>query len=266
MRNLILLGCLLFFFGCNQRIKSKLLQQQTVQLVKPRLTVSNLIIDSSVVVAAELKMKDVKIYLTSDGSEPNENSKLYKQQLEITVPGIYKFKAFHPEWKVSETEIVEFIKKGKSVDTIIWETKPHEKYQGQGLNTLVNNSKAMVNFMDPEWMGFDATAKAKIVFEDMTDIKSFDIGYLNDPASWIFPPEKISVLVSYDGALFVEKEKRNIASLKQTIDQRMETISIPINEKIRAIKVEVKNIEIIPSWHEGAGSSAWLFMDEWVFN
>ena len=253
-------------FGCKQEKTSTLLQHQDIQLVTPRVTVSNLIIDSLVIAKAALKMKDVKIYFTADGSEPNKNSKLYEQPLEITSPSIYTFKAFHPEWKASETETVEFVRKGKPIETIIWETNYHKKYKGQGINTLVNNRKAMVNFMNPEWLGFDTIARATARFKDVTHIKSLDIGYLNNPAAWIFPPEQINVFISYDGKKFIEKEKLDIPSLKQTIDQRMETISIPINEKVKAIKVEVKNVEVIPSWHQGAGNSGWVFMDEWIFN
>ena len=176
-------------------------------MAKPRITVSNLIIDSSVTVKAELKMKGVKIYFTTDDSEPNETSKLYEQFLEIKTPGIYKFKAFHSAWKTSETEAVEFIKKGKPVDTIIWETEPNQKYRGQGLNTLVNNTKARINYMDSQWVGFDTIARATTMFKDITEIKSIDIGYLNNPAAWIFPPEKISVFISYDGINFHRKRK-----------------------------------------------------------
>ena len=266
MRKWILLGCLLPVFGCKPEKTNNLLQHQDIQLVKPRITVSNLIIDSLVILKAALKMKGVKIYFTADGSEPSENSTLYKQPLEIVSPKIYTFKAFHPEWKASETATVEFVKKGKSIDSFIWETNYHKKYKGQGINTLVNNRKAMVNFMDSEWLGFDTIARATARFKDVNYIKSIDIGYLNNPAAWIFPPEQINVFVSYDGKNFVEKERINIPPLKETVDQKMETISIRIDEKVKAIKVEVKNIEEIPSWHQGAGRTAWIFMDEWIFN
>ena len=253
-------------FGCKQEKTSTLLQHQDIQLVKPIITVSNLIIDSLVIAKAELKMKGVKIYFTTDGSEPNEHSKLYEQPLEIASPNTYTFKAFHPEWKASETATVEFVRKGKPIDTIIWETNYHKKYKGQGINTLVNNRKAMVNFMNPEWLGFDTIAKATARFKDITHIKSLDIGYLNNTAAWIFPPEQINVFVSSDGKNFIKKEELHISPLKEIIDQKMETISIPINEKVKAIKVEVKNVEEIPAWHPGAGRTAWIFMDEWIFN
>lgn len=265
MRKWILLGCILLIF-CKQEKTNTLLQHQEIELVTPRITVSNLIIDSLVTLKAALKMKGVKIYFTNDQSEPNENSRLYQQPLEITSPSIYKFKAFHPEWKASETATVIFVKKGKSIDSFIWETNYHQKYKGQGINTLINNRKAMVNFMNPEWLGFDTIARAVAKFKEITHIKSLDIGYLNNPAAWIFPPEQINVFVSYDGKNFVEKETIHIPPLQETVDQRMETSSIIINEKVKAIKVEVKNVEEIPSWHQGAGNTGWVFMDEWIFN
>ncbi|MGB0881048.1 MAG: chitobiase/beta-hexosaminidase C-terminal domain-containing protein [Polaribacter sp.] len=267
MKKLIFFGCLLLVFAaCKQEKTNTLLQDKDIQLVSPRVTVSNLIIDSLVTLKAELKMNGIKIYYTDDGSEPTKNSKLYEQPLEIVSPGVYKLKAFHPAWKMSETETVEFVKKGKPIDTIIWETNYHQKYKGKGANTLINNRKAMVGFMDSEWLGFDTIARATAMFKDITDVKSLHIGYLNNPAAWIFPPEQINVFVSYDGKSFVEKEKLKLPPLQQAINQKMETISISINKKVKAIKIEVKNVEEIPSWHQGVGNPAWVFMDEWIFN
>ena len=266
MNKWIFIVSLFLMVGCKQEQTNDLLQSHDVRLVKPRVTATNQIIDSSVIVSAELRMEAVKMYMTSDGSEPSENSKLYVQPLQITEPGIYKFKAFHSEWQESETEIITLIKKGKSVDSIIWLSEANSKYSGRGIKTLVNNTKARVNYMDPEWVGFDTIAKAITVFKEKTFIKTLDIGYLNNTGAWIFPPEQIQVFVSYDGVGFVAKEKLNLNPLAQGTDQRVETIQLLINEAVKAIRIEVKNVAEIPEWHEGNAKTAWLFMDEWIFN
>jgi len=266
MNKLIFIGSLLLMLGCKQEHHSAMLQSQDVRLVKPRVTTTNQIIDTSVILSAELRMDGVKIYLTSDGTEPTDKSNEYAQPLKITEPGVYKFKAFHSEWKESETETITLIRKGKSVDAIIWVSKTNSKYNGRGVNTLINNAKARVNYMDPEWMGFDSIVSAITVFKEKTHVKTLDIGYLNNPTAWIFPPEQIQIFVSYDGLGFVAKEKLNLIPLSHMTDQRTEAIQIPINEDVKAIKVEVKNVKEIPSWHEGSGNVAWLFMDEWIFN
>jgi len=266
MNKWILIISLIVLVGCKQKSPSILLQSQDVSLVKPRVTATNQIIDSSVIVSAELRMGAVKIYMTSNGDDPSEASELYTAPLHVAQPGVYKFKAYHPKWKSSETETIVLIKKGKSVASINWQTKPNTKYNGRGVNTLINNSKASVNYMDPEWMGFDSIVSAITVFKEKTHIKTLDIGYLNNPTAWIFPPEQIQVFLSHDGLGFVAKEKLNLDPLSQMIDQRTETIQISINEDVKAIKVEVINVKEIPSWHEGSGNTAWLFMDEWIFN
>jgi len=252
--------------GCKQEHSSAMLQSQDVRLVKPRVLATSKIIDTSVFVSAELRMDGIEIYMTSDGTEPSINSKLYTQPLQISEPGIYKFKAYHREWQESETETITLLRKGISADTIIWSSKPHVKYSGKGINTLVNNNKASVNYMDPEWVGFDSNANAITVFKEKTFIKTLDIGYLNNPSAWIFPPEQIEIFISENGLDFVALEKLNLSPLTSGKDQRVETIQMTINKTVKAIKVEVKNVKEIPSWHEGAGKTAWLFMDEWIFN
>jgi len=266
MKKLIFLLSIILLISCKQKETKPLLQGQKVQLVKPRVSVSNQLIDSTVTISAELRVDNIKIYYTSNGEEPSKNSKLYKQQIKISEPGIYKFKAFHTSLKESETETVEIIKKGHAVESIVWNTQPNKKYNGKGKKTLINNSKATVSFTNKEWVGFDTIAKAAVFFKEKIFIKSIDIGYLNNPGSWIFPPQQITTHISSDGITFIEKEVLNIKPLEEMSDQKIENIRLLIDQEIKAIRIEVKNTQEIPSWHEGKGNSAWIFMDEWIFN
>lgn len=266
MKKLIFLLPFILLFACKQNEIKPLLQGQEVQLVKPRIKASNQLIDSTITISAELRIADIKILFTSNGEEPSENSKLYKQPLLISEPGIFKFKAFHTSLKESETETIEIIKKGHTVTSILWTTQSSKKYSGMGERTLINNTKATVSYTNSEWVGFDTIAKATVFFKEKTFIKSVDIGYLNNPGSWIFPPQQITTYISTDGITFIKKKVLNIDPLDKTTDQKIEKIKLLIDEEIQAIKIEVKNVQEIPSWHDGSGKSAWLFMDEWIFN
>lgn len=266
MKKLILLLSFILLFSCKQNEVKPLLQGQEVQLVKPRVKTSNQLLDSIITISAELRIDNSSIYFTSNGEEPSENSNLYKHPIKVLETGVYKFKAFHTSLKESETEIIKIIKKGHTVASILWVTQPSKKYRGKGDRTLINNSKATISYTNSEWVGFDNIAKATVFFKEKTFIKSIDIGYLNNPSSWIFPPEQITAYISTDGITFIEKEVLNINSLDKMTDQKIENIKLLIDEEIKAIKIEVKNVQEIPSWHEGKGKSAWLFMDEWIFN
>lgn len=255
------------FFACGRHGDPELLQQNSAQLAMPRLIASNQIIDSAETLSAELAMEGVSIYYTDDGSEPTETGAyLYKTPLRIAQPGTYKFKAFHTDWKPSETAQVIFVKKGCDVDSVIWQNPLNERYGGRGPRTLVNHRKAGANYMDNEWLGFDTAAIMTCIFEEKTHISSIDIGYLNHPGAWIFPPGSVVVYTSSDGIEFRAEALEELPKPIMIPDAKQETLSLPLRETVKGIRLEFKNMDRIPEWHEGAGKKAWLFMDEIIFN
>ncbi len=265
MKNILLVIGLLFVLSCKSQVKKVLVQSKDIQLVSPKIEVINQIIDSVGFITAELEINNVKIYYTNNNKEPNINSKLYTKLIKVIEPGVYKFKAFHEDWKSSDTEKVEFIKKGISVDSIVWLSAFNNKYKGRGRKTLINHIKAKVDYMDSQWLGFDTVAQSIIVFKKLTHLQTVSIGYLNNPDAWIFPPEQIQILLSKDGVTFFEKKDFELKKMQQRVDQRVESYTLKIDEDVMAIKFEIKNLQKIPSWHDGAGKKAWLFMDEWIF-
>lgn len=246
--------------GCKQDAPKTFLQKNTIALAQPRVWASKTFIDSFVTIQAHLKVKDVAIYYTENGDEPSVTSKEYKAPIQVSNPGIYKFKAFHKDWKPSEVTKVELFKKGISAQTILWHTKASEKYSGRGAETLINQTKASLNFTDKEWVGFDSVALATVDFKEKTFLKSLKISYLNDVGSWIFPPERVT--------LFINDFKKEIpiTPLEKAVDKTNETVIIPIEAEVKSLKIQIDNLQSIPEWHEGKGQNAWLFMDEFIFN
>ena len=255
--------CVVVFilFSCKREKQANFLQQNNISLAQPRVIANKTFIDSFVTIQANLKVEDVAIYYTSNGDEPSLETQRYIQPIQVSNPGIYKFKAFHNNWKPSEVTEIELFKKGISADTILWHSNASEKYSGQGVETLINQTKASLSFTDEEWVGFDTAAIATIKFNKKIFIKSVTISCLNDAPSWIFPPESIVIFMNND----FEKIK-TISPLKQLVDRKNEAISIPIEAEVTSLKIQVNNMQSIPEWHEGKGQKAWLFMDEFIFN
>lgn len=252
--------------ACKEEKSHDMLQQNQIQLVQPRIMVSNRIIDSTVTLAADFMMADVKIVFTKDGTEPKEKSTSYTKPIIVSEPETFKFKAFHNEWKPSEIAEISLVKKGHDVDSVIWINNINQKYLGQGSRTLINHTKATNNFMNPQWMGFEETVSMVCLFEDKEYITSIDIGYLYNPGSWIFPPKEIAVSMSLNGIDFVEISRHMLNEPVQSEDVVVETFAIPLNKEIKFLRLDIDNMTAIPEWHEGKGNKAWLFMDEIIFN
>ena len=266
MKGIFILIMIMSLLSCKQDPAHQLVQENEIRLVKPRLKATNKIVDSTVILTAELKLDETKIYFTENGEEPTEGSLLYQSPIVISGASTYRFKAFHPSWKASETAEIRFVQKGYSVDSIIWLQPLNNQYAGQGTRTLVNHVKATNNYLNKEWLGFDAPAGLICTFEKDTEISSIDIGYLNHPGAWIFPPAKISIDVSYDGIDFQKKSDETLPVTEKAIGPSMSTYHIDLNEKVLAVRLRFENVQNIPEWHDGAGNGAWLFMDEIIFN
>lgn len=253
----------LFLLSCGKKENTAYLQTNVISVSPPKITTSSSLIDSFVTVNASLKLEDASVYYTKDGSIPNETSTLYTKPIKIENSGTYTFKAYHPEWKSSDLSVLTLFKKGIDVFSDFSVSEPHSKYTGVGDLTLVNQQKATLNFTDKQWVGYDTLVKGNINLKEGTFIKSVTIGYLSDMNSWIFPPSKVSVVINNNTSL---KKEIKLNAPNSMSPRKMDALIIPINTKVKTLQIEIENITAIPNWHEGAGSKAWLFMDEWIIN
>ncbi|QOD60483.1 chitobiase/beta-hexosaminidase C-terminal domain-containing protein [Polaribacter haliotis] len=253
----------LLLLNCKKNTEISFLQENQVRITQPRLIATNQLIDSVAILSANLKLEGTKIYYTENGEDPTEKSTAYTQPIKVFKPGVYKFKAYHADWKPSEIVEKVFYKRGLPIEKIEWATKPSQTYKGVGLSTLNNNQKASIDFKDEQWLGFDTIAKASLTLKNVTFVKSLNIGYLKDPGSWIFPPESIQVETSKDGIHFKSKTIE-IQPLEKVSSVSIEYVDVEINEDVKFLRVGVRNTASIPDWHEGKGTKGWLFMDEWI--
>jgi len=257
---LVSLVVLFVGIGCSQKNKTTPLQENEIALTQPRVSSTSSIIDSSVVVSAELRMDDVNIFYTNDGTEPSMESTKYSRSFEVENEGIYAFKAFHSLWRPSEITVLKLYEKGIVPDDIKWISGSSDSYKGIGSSTLINQEKASLNFRNAQWVGFDSVAVAEVHFKKKTFIETISIGYLIDTQSWIFPPSSVKVYWNETDTLEIK-----VPSLQQLEPRELKDLQIQVGKELSSIRIEVMNVTEIPDWHDGKGNKAWLFMDEWIF-
>ncbi|MBA7593004.1 hypothetical protein ES708_35213 [subsurface metagenome] len=142
---------------------------------------------------------------------------------------------------------------------------PASNQFGQGnQKILVNNIKGSLIHNDGQWLGFEAN-DFEIVIDMKTkrSIKGINVGFLQKQDSRIFLPESVSFFHSEDGNVF--KLIKTIGSGKTSTDQSVKRNDVYINTvdlTTRYLKISAKNPRLCPSWHKGAGSKAWIFVDE----
>jgi hexosaminidase len=142
---------------------------------------------------------------------------------------------------------------------ITLEKQASKSYPGDGPFTLVNgvqNTKGMSK--TKEFLGFsgeDCIATIDLGKEE--NIAFLKVHYLHHPGSWIHQPSSVSISVSADGVSY-----QPVAIANPTISNNEAINEFVQPAKARFVKIHITNYGTIPAGNPGAGSKAWLFVDE----
>jgi len=141
--------------------------------------------------------------------------------------------------------------------------KPDPKYSGDGAFTLVNgiiNEKGLS--VPDEFLGFLGTdLEATIDLGKQEKIKAIKLYVLDEENSWIHLPSSVEYYTSKDGRNFDRITDGNFKDVAPNEKIRFFDIAFKETE-VRYVRVVARNIGIIPEGKPGAGSKAWLFVDE----
>ncbi len=138
-------------------------------------------------------------------------------------------------------------------------------YTGGGTKALVNGRLGSSNFRDGNWQGFWGT-DMQVEFELITpsNITEVSANFLQYNNSWIFMPTKLIVEVSADGKKWFKSNGVMPKTRPKDRGRKIENLRCKVDDKLltRYIRLTAQNIGEVPSWHEAAGSKAWIFIDE----
>jgi hexosaminidase len=137
-------------------------------------------------------------------------------------------------------------------------------YPANNENTLSDGKLGTLDFRDGNWQGFwDSNLECTIDLKEIKEIEKISTHFYQYNNSWIFFPEKVIYQTSTDSINWVKwgeitnKKKPELRGKNIQLYEGLNTII-----KTRYIKVNAKRLKKVPSWHEAAGASTWLFIDE----
>jgi len=137
------------------------------------------------------------------------------------------------------------------------------KYAGGKESLLVDGWSGSYDYNDGNWLGFEGTDfEAVVDLGEIKSIKNISVGFLENQLSWIFLPEQVEYFVSDD-----DKNFKKISSfshdIKPNINLEVNSFEKTLTDiKCRYVKIYAKSIKVCPSWHQGKGGKAWVFVDE----
>lgn len=207
------------------------------------------------------------IYYTLDGTEPTKNSVQYSEPILISTDTQLKAIALHPDYK-SKVYTKDFIYNKATLSSVSLLTNPNPKYTYTGAALLTDGFRGGVNYDDGTWVGFSGNGMQAVVdLGTGKEISSVRVGTLVNTTEWIFGATGIVVEVSDDNKVFQRIAQKTYLVVPVDFKPQPVNTNISFDQvKTRYVKITVENTRDIPSWHDGKGQKAMLFVDEIEIN
>ncbi len=241
-------------------------QTGTFQLADPIVQFDRILFQESAMITLDAALENTSIFYTLNGEDPTIGSTLYQHPIVLTESAVVKVRAFHPDCRSSEVVSQQFlqVKRPLDVKKCVLTNQPAKQYSGQGGQSLFDLQKGSLDFHDGHWLGFNGNdLEVDLELKEATSFSSLTISNLKNQSSWIFPIRKIEIYSSDDGQAYtlIQSEEYAEGDTPFPAAQIFKTLVFrPV--KTRFLKIKALNQGEIPAWHPGAGTPAWLFIDE----
>jgi len=261
MKKLLFVLFLVLHLACKPETVSHA-QAATFQLASPIIELDSILFSKSAQVTMDLGLPKSTINYTLDGGEVDQNSAEYNRPITIENSATIKAKSFHDDYLSSTTATAQTTQITHTITNanIQLTPEPHENYQGNGAMGLIDLQKGSLHFRgSKEWLGFQTKeVNISMVLKSEHKISALFLSHLVDQSGWIFPPKSVQVL---SNGKEIGRADLDQAANKQTSHLGM--THIPINiDNYTNIELRIIPLDEIPSWHDGKGTSPWLFIDE----
>lgn len=206
------------------------------------------------------------ILFTMDGNDPVPQSQVYTQPFEIR-KNCYIKAGFLMDGKPAEPFTERAIIYHHAIGKKIKYLQPYSyRYTGGGNEALLDGMRGSSNHREGNWQGFLGNDMEVVIdLGKVQPVRSVNITFLQNNASWIFLPDSVIFSLSSNGKKF-----HSINELGNTVTKKTDKPIIQEFSQIfpdtpaRFIKVRARNAGVCPPWHQGAGESCWIFADEIV--
>lgn len=233
---------------------------------RPIVNIDTLLVNKPFTKEILLGKKDKKgeIRYTLDGTEPNENSTLYKEPIVVNDRAFIKAKVFKEGYKPSNT-IESRIYVTLPIVDIKGLTNPtnHYMYNKSGVYDLIDGQKGSLHYTDGRWLGYTEDMEVIVDLGEIKDIKEVMVGFLQDTRAWIYYPKFVEFYSSIDGKEFsiLSREEKDQNEKREEVGKK--DIVARKESKARYIKIFAKNEEVCPLWSIMPGEGpTFMFVDQ----
>ena len=142
-------------------------------------------------------------------------------------------------------------------------SKVHRQYTAGGPEALIDGRRGNANWRTGGLQGYLENDFEAIV--DLREVRALELlsaGFCQDARSWIWMPKEVVFEVSEDGSSWVEAGRLPCHVAADDLEVKVWRAELPAKLRARYVRVRAFNPGPIPSWHPGAGSPSFIFVDE----
>jgi arylsulfatase A-like enzyme len=140
---------------------------------------------------------------------------------------------------------------------------PDPQYASAGTGVLTNGRMGTRDFGDGEWLGFQGRDLDAVVdLGTPRQVRRIGLDCMQDQRPWIFFPRAVEFSVSEDGERWKVVGRRE-QPVERSTEVLTRVFAVPVEGgPARYVRIIARGVDLLPEWHAGAGSPAWLFADE----
>ena len=208
-------------------------------------------------------LKGSSIFYTTDGSEPDMNSKPYKGPFNISESGIIKAAAFRNGAK-SRT-LCDTIEVNKaSFSKISLKHSPDPNYSFAGAPTLIDGISGNGNYRTGRWLGFiNNDCDITIDLGRKTQLNELAFNCCIFQCDGVVDASGVVVRASKDGKKYNTVASHSFGEIDRAKEFGTATHTVALDGgEYRYINIVISPTAALPAWHALANSPAFLFVDE----
>lgn len=238
-------------------------------LTPPVVKIDSSFFRGGALVDVKLSRGKVTYYYSLDGTDPNTESRVYKEPFRVDHSGMLKIKATMTGWKDSKVLEFPLMKLGKRPYIVKLETKPDPKHSSKLDSAMFDGIAAGFGRGDNDYLGYIAN-DLQILFDmgKETDISDVTISYLEDGANGVLAPETIEIWTGSDKERLskVAEKSSVLPSFERAANKGVIVVKFP-TQPVRYVRIKAKRFKTLPSWSKNRGKGKpEVFVDEIAIN
>ncbi|QJD98142.1 glycoside hydrolase family 92 protein [Mucilaginibacter robiniae] len=238
---------------------SKINESQII--VTPSIASSSISFKQTDTININVADEGIKLYYTTDGSEPTTSSTLYQKPFVINASTTIKAIALK-NGQQSFVTTGRFIKIRSDLKLTLL-TKYLPNYPARGDESLIDGLQGSTNWRLGNWQGYQTNnLEAVIDLGQVKPVKQVTISTLQDTRAWIVFPKAVQYWVSNDGKNYRLISTVNTKTAIDDLKVQTQTFDGTLNVNTRYIKIVAQQYGALPEWHESKGKPSYIFADE----